>query len=139
MIEVLNLQHRYRVRGPWFKALLENLAQQHGLEDPEITLAFVDTRRIRALNRKFLKKDRSTDVLSFAVGKKAADGKFYLGDIVVCVPEAFRQCFAKPHGLEAELESLVIHGFLHLLGYDHGRGIEEEEEKARQSWRGSEG
>ncbi len=135
MIEVLNLQHRYRVRLAWFKALLERLAQQYRLEEPEITLAFVDTRRMRELNRKFMKKDRSTDVLSFPVGKKSADGKFYLGDIVVCVPQAFRQCLGQPHGLEAELESLVIHGFLHLLGYDHGRGIEEEEERASQSWK----
>lgn len=131
MIEVLNLQHRYRVRPARFKALLERLVERYALEDPEISLVFAGTRRIRALNRKFLKKDAPTDVLSFPVGKKGADGKFYLGDIVISVPRAFRQCFAQAHSLERELEDLAIHGFLHLLGYDHGRGIEEEEEKAR--------
>jgi probable rRNA maturation factor len=81
------------------------------------------------LNRKFLKKDAATDVLSFPVGKRGPDGKFYLGDIIISVPQAFKQCFAQPYGLESELKHLTIHGFLHLLGYDHGRGIEGEEGK----------
>lgn len=135
MIEVLNLQPKYRVRPAKLKKLLEHLASLYQLKDPEITLGLVDTRRIRALNRKFLNEDRPTDVLSFPVGKKGPDGKFYLGDILVSVPQAFRQCLAQSHGLEEELENLVIHGFLHLLGYDHGQGIEAEEEKARFFWR----
>ncbi len=136
MIEVLNLQRKYCLRLARFTDLLDKLVQRFGLEDPEITLAFVDTKRIRALNKKFLGRDAPTDVLSFPVGKKAADGKFYLGDILISVPQAFRQCLRQPHGLEEELEDLVIHGFLHLLGYEHGRGIEKEEEKARFFWRG---
>ena len=57
------------------------------------------------------------------------DGKYYLGDIVISVPQAFKQCFSEDHGLERELEFLTVHGFLHLLGYEHSEGIEEEEEK----------
>lgn len=136
MIEVLNLQRRYRVRPARFKRLLEQLADRYGQKDAEITLAFVDTKTIRALNRKFLNKNRPTDVLSFPVRRGGADGKYYLGDILVCVPQAFRQCLGQPHGLEEELEALVIHGFLHLLGYRHGRGIEAEEKKVRLLWQG---
>lgn len=136
MIEVLNLQRRYCIRLSRFKELLGKLVERYGLEDPEITLAFVNTKRIRALNKKFLGQDAATDVLSFPVGQKGADGKFYLGDILISVSQAFRQCLRQPHGLEAELEDLVIHGFLHLLGYEHGRGIEKAEEKARLFWRG---
>jgi probable rRNA maturation factor len=82
---------------------------------------------MRTLNRKFRKKDKPTDVLSFPLGKKGPDGKFYLGDIVIAVPVASRQARDKGHGLERELKLLALHGFLHLIGFDHGRGIEEEE------------
>ena len=92
----------------------------------------VGERAIRTLNRKFLKKDRPTDVLSFPLGEKGPDGKFYLGDIVIAVPVAFRQSRAKGHGLDRELRLLAIHGFLHLLGYDHSAGIEDEERKAHR-------
>ena len=76
-----------------------------------------------------MKKDKPTDVLSFPVGKKGPDGRFFLGDIIVSVPVAERQGREKGHGLEQELKLLAVHGFLHLLGYDHFAGIEEEERK----------
>jgi len=132
MIEVLNLQHRYSVNRAKFRGLLGILVRQYNLKDPEISLSFVTTRTIKKLSWKFLKKDMATDVLSFPVGKKGPDGKFYLGDIIISVPQAFRQCLDQVHGLESELAHLTIHGFLHLLGYDHGRGIEEEEKKVRR-------
>ncbi len=76
-----------------------------------------------------MKKDKPTDVLSFPLGEKGPDGTFYLGDIVIAVPVAARQARAKGHGLDRELRLLAIHGYLHLLGYDHFAGIEEEERK----------
>lgn len=132
MIEVLNLQLRYSVNRAKFRRLLGTLVKRYELENPEISLSFVTTKTIKKLNRKFLKKDAATDVLSFPVGKKGPDGKFYLGDIIISVPQAFKQCLAQAYGLESELEHLTIHGFLHLLGYNHGRGIEEEEKKVRR-------
>ncbi len=77
-----------------------------------------------------MRKDRPTDVLSFPLGERGADGRFYLGDIIISVPVAFRQGREKGHGLERELKLLAIHGFLHLLGYDHSAGMEEEERAA---------
>ena len=129
MIETLNQQHRYWVNTRRFKTLLDRLVKHYRLRDPQITLVFVDTKRIKQLNRKYLKKNSPTDVLSFPIKEKTPDGKFYLGDIVISVPQAFNQCFYQKHGLERELELLTIHGFLHLLGFDHSAGIEEEEEK----------
>jgi probable rRNA maturation factor len=129
MIEILNLQHRYWVNTRRFKTLLDRLVKHYRLKDPQITLVFVDTKRIKQLNRKYLKRNSPTDVLSFPINEKTPDGKFYLGDIVISVPQAFNQCFSQKHGLERELELLTIHGFLHLLGFDHSAGIEEEEEK----------
>ncbi|MGD1010559.1 MAG: rRNA maturation RNase YbeY [Candidatus Aminicenantales bacterium] len=127
MIEIINRQKKHPVRTRAFKRLLEDLVARYRLAGPEVTLAFVGTKAIRTLNRKFMRKDRPTDVLSFPLGEKGADGRFYLGDIVISVPVAFRQGREKGHGLERELKLLAIHGFLHLLGYDHAAGIEEEE------------
>lgn len=129
MIEIINQQHRYWLNIRKFKELLKRLSTHYKLNDPEITLAFTDNRAIKKLNKQYLKKDAPTDVLSFPIGEKGADRKYYLGDIVISVPQAFKQCFSEEHGLERELEFLTIHGFLHLLGYKHSEGIEEEEEK----------
>ena len=132
MIEIINRQKKHPVRTKAFERLLGELCARHRLADPEVTLAFVGERAIRTLNRKFLKKDKPTDVLSFPLGEKGPDGKFYLGDIVIGVPVAFRQSRARGHGLDRELRLLAIHGFLHLLGYDHAAGIEAEELEARR-------
>ena len=129
MIVILNRQKKHQVRTGTFKRLLGELAARYRLRSPEVSLAFVGEQAIRTLNRKFMKKDKPTDVLSFPLGEKGPDGKFYLGDIVIAVPVAARQARAKGHGLDRELRLLAIHGFLHLLGYDHFAGIEEEERK----------
>lgn len=131
MIEIINQQHKYWLNQKRFKDLLTKLVKHYKLKDLEVTLVFVDTKTIKRLNLKFLKKDAPTDVLSFPLGEKSANGKFYLGDIVISVPQAFKQCFSQEHGLEKELELLTIHGFLHLIGFDHSAGIEEEENKIR--------
>jgi probable rRNA maturation factor len=129
MIEIINRQHRYWLNIRKYKDLLNRLTAHYKLNNPEITLVFVDNRAIKKLNKQYLNRDAPTDVLSFPIGEKGADGKYYLGDIVISVPQAFKQCFSEEHGLERELEFLTIHGFLHLLGYEHSEGIEEEEEK----------
>ncbi|MFH1945368.1 MAG: rRNA maturation RNase YbeY [Acidobacteriota bacterium] len=111
---------------------MAKLIEHYSIESAEITLAFVPNREIKKLNRRFLQKDNPTDVLSFPVGEKAADGLYYLGDIIISPQIAFCNCRRKPHGLERELEILTIHGFLHLLGYEHDRDLEEEEEQIRK-------
>lgn len=133
MIEVLNLQRRYWIDRRKFVRVLARLAEKYGLDDPEVTLAFVETRTITKLNRKFLKRDGPTDVLSFPGAGKTEDGKRHLGDIIISVPQAFRQSFAEEHGLETELLDLTVHGFLHLLGLDHGKRFEEEEVRVREA------
>jgi probable rRNA maturation factor len=130
MITIMNRQRKRPIRTTTFKRLLERLVARHRLGDPELTLAFVGTAAIRTLNRKFRKRDRPTDVLSFPVRKQAADGRYYLGDIVISVPVAYRQGRRNGHGLERELEVLAVHGFLHLLGYNHSRAMEEQERTA---------
>jgi probable rRNA maturation factor len=129
MITILNRQTKHRVRTRAFERLLRELTARYRIRDAEISLSFVGARAIQTLNRRFMKKDTPTDVLSFPLGEKAPDGKFYLGDIVIAVPVAVRQAREKGHGLDRELRLLAIHGFLHLVGYDHFAGIEDEERK----------
>ena len=90
---------------------------------PELSLLVVSDRRIRELNREWRKIDRSTDVLSFPQDPAAG----LLGDVVVNLAAARRQ--AADHGLEPSEETrfLLIHGILHLLGWDHGT----EEDRSR--------
>ncbi len=129
MITIINRQRKHPVRAKAFERLLGELLRRYRRTGAEVVLAFVGDRAIRTLNRKWMKKDRPTDVLSFPIGAKAADGRFYLGDIVIAAPVAARQARAKGWPLERELRMLAIHGVLHLLGYDHFAGIEEEERK----------
>lgn len=133
MIEILNTQTRYRVNKRALAGLADRLVRRYRVRSPELVLAFVGESAIRRLNREHLGKDRVTDVLSFPMGWRAADGKFYLGDVIICPARAARQARERGHGLERELSILVIHGFLHLLGYGHGGyRIEKEEALARE-------
>ncbi len=82
---------------------------------------------MRSLNRRYRGRDRTTDVLSFSLreGPYAAVQPHLLGDIVVCVPQAERQAGNDGKALRYEIDRLLIHGLLHLLGYDHERGATE--------------
>jgi len=131
MIEIINRQNRYWIHRSRFRSLLKQLTRHYKLDDPEVTLAFISNSAIKKLNKEFLDKDSATDVLSFPIGEKAADGKYYLGDILVAPAYAFKQCLKTEHGLERELEILTIHGFLHLMGFEHFKGLEEEDIRIR--------
>lgn len=106
---------------------LETLQQQLVL-DADLTLVVSDDDAIRELNRNFLGNDSPTDVLSFPANEMDPEtGRHYLGDVIISLPRAREQAEGAGNPLEAELQLLVIHGVLHLLGYDHA----EAEEKAR--------
>jgi len=137
MVEIINRQRKHPLNRKRIRSLIERLSARYRLGDPEVVLVFVGTKAIRTLNRKYRRKDRPTDVLSFPIGRKGADGKFYLGDIVISVPIAAKQARTRGHGLERELEVLALHGFLHLAGYDHGADIGPEEKAARKLFFGN--
>ena len=100
-----------------------------GAPDADLTLVLTGDAEIQALNRDFLGKDAPTDVLSFSAGEEAdpETGRGYLGDVVISLPRAVEQAAAGGHAVEAEVQLLVVHGVLHLLGHDHA----ETEQKAR--------
>ena len=101
-------------RAPGLAAWLSSVAPARARGT--VTVAIVSDARVRALNRKFRKKDNATDVLSFP-----AEEPRYLGDVVISSGLAARQARAAGHSLATELRVLALHGLLHLLGYDHER------------------
>lgn len=100
-----------------------------GLRDSVLSVLLVGDRAMRTLNRRYRGKDRTTDVLSFSFreGPGADVQRSLLGDIVICVPTARRQARDAGHSLQGEIDRLLIHGLLHLVGYDHERGGTEEQ------------
>jgi probable rRNA maturation factor len=104
---------------------------QHEAEElvPDLSIAIDDDARLHELNQQFLDIDAPTDVLSFPSGEPEPDpetGRIYLGDVIISYPRAVEQAGAAGHTVLAEMQLLVVHGVLHLLGYDHA----EPEEKA---------
>lgn len=98
-----------------------------GRRGASLTIAFVRDRAMRQLNRAYRDQDRATDVLSFPASEgqgeafisQAPESADYLGDIVIAIDTARRQADEAGHGLAREISELVIHGALHLCGYDH--------------------
>lgn len=98
------------------RQVLRRVADELELHGRGVGVLFTSDARIRAFNRRWRKKDRATDVLSFE-----GDGHRYLGDLVISVETARVQALAEGHSLEDEIEILLLHGILHLLGHDHER------------------
>ena len=94
------------------------------LPDAEVSVLLLGDRAMRTLNRRYRGKDRTTDVLSFPLreGKFPLVQRYLLGDIVICMPAAARQARVAGESLSQEIDRLLVHGLLHLLGHDHERG-----------------
>ncbi|MEK3991235.1 rRNA maturation RNase YbeY [Robertmurraya sp. FSL R5-0851] len=116
---------------------LLNLAQKKlQITEPcELSVTFVDNNRIQDINREYRGKDKPTDVISFAL-EELGEGEIQisganmprvLGDIIISIDKAREQATDYGHSVERELGFLAVHGFLHLLGYDHETEEEEKE------------
>jgi probable rRNA maturation factor len=88
--------------------------------DAELSVALVGDREMRPLNAKYRKKNKTTDVLSFPADPALPQAGL-LGDVIISVEQAKRQARDRKTSLEIEMVTLLIHGILHLLGYDHER------------------
>jgi len=92
-----------------------------------VSIVFVDNQKIIKLNQEYFGYAKPTDVLSFYSGDTDPEtGKMILGDIIISYPFAKSQAFQLNNDLMAELSLLIIHGFLHLLGFDHSKPNEKE-------------
>jgi len=104
-------------------------------EHSEVSVTFVSNERIQEINREYRDKDKPTDVISFAMEELGegemelvgADMPRVLGDIIISVPKAIEQAEEYGHSFIRELGFLAVHGFLHILGYDHMTAEEEKE------------
>jgi probable rRNA maturation factor len=114
--------------------LLKLAAQMEEVSNAELSLTFVDNDAIQDINREYRGKDKPTDVISFAM-EEMGEGELEivgedlpraLGDIIISIPKAEEQAEEYGHSFMRELGFLAVHGFLHLLGYDHET---EEEQK----------
>ena len=128
-IEVVNRQRLARIDARRVARLADATLAEIGRDGVSLAVAFVRDPVIRELNNKFRGNDRATDVLSFPaegaresaggvrfVGSSASE---HVGDIVVSTDTALRQANEAGHSLAHEVDELVIHGVLHLSGYDH--------------------
>ncbi|HHJ64281.1 MAG TPA: rRNA maturation RNase YbeY, partial [Aquifex aeolicus] len=116
-------------KGKFRKDLLrkeiERILISLGLEGVELSVLLTDDGEIRDLNRTYRGRDKPTDVLSFPMGDRVGD-RLLLGDVVVSLDTARRRAEETGSPLERVVLNLLIHGIIHLLGYDHERGGEEE-------------
>jgi rRNA maturation RNase YbeY len=119
-------------------ALTRRIIAAAGNPADEIGLFLVGDRRMRRLNRRYRGRNSPTDVLAFPMRaftpplprsrgrvREGAQGSPLLGDVVISLPQAARQAKADGHSVDDELAVLLIHGILHLVGYDHERGERE--------------
>ena len=124
---------RRRLHLPRLQSLAERILLVAGAARAELSLLLVGDRSMRRLNRLYRRKDRTTDVLAFPMRHARPRltphaSRFtssLLGDVVISLPQAARQAARAGHALEREITVLVIHGLLHLLGYDHERSARE--------------
>ena len=101
---------------PRVRNVLARAARAARSRAQEVSVLFCADARMRSLNRRYRGKDRSTDVLAFPSGS-GRDG--FVGDIVISVPYAAREARRRDETRAREIDRLLLHGFLHLIGYDH--------------------
>ncbi|KON70105.1 rRNA maturation RNase YbeY [Peribacillus butanolivorans] len=117
------------------ESILQFAAKKENIEeDTELSVTFVDNKRIQEINKEYRHKDAATDVISFALEEMGEDEveiigaemPRMLGDIIISIERTKEQAEEYGHSFDRELGFLALHGFLHLLGFDH---MTEEDEK----------
>ncbi len=122
MIEVVNRQRRYAVDTKKWRAFGEKALLEIGAENRGAIIAFVSERLMRELNKEFRGRDAATDVLSFPAGRFGVASiveEDNLGDVVVSLQRAAALAVEHKLEFEDEIAQLILHGLLHLCGYDH--------------------
>jgi probable rRNA maturation factor len=140
----IHVEEKFRevVNGGWVKKIVRQVLKAEEVAPPyEVSLVFTDSETVRQLNRDYRGVDEPTDVLAFyMLPQKGADSSFALppdgvtrlGEVIISYPQAAEQAKEQGHSPERELALLVIHGILHLLGYDHKEPEEESKMRERE-------
>jgi probable rRNA maturation factor len=116
--EFTNKTRKYMVDGRKLSMLVNKIAQLSGVNEGTVSISFVGKKRIRNINKKFRNIDKATNVISFPFMEHAGN-EFLIGDIVICPAVAKEQAKRQGNDFCDYMTFLIIHGFLHLLGYDH--------------------
>ena len=132
----------------WLQNVAEQvLIAQEASSDVEFSLVITSQERVRQLNRDYLGRDRPTDVLAFSMLSELPaeleagvppfvtppDGVLHLGEVIISYPQAVIQAEERHHPVKKEIAILLIHGVLHLLGYDHEEPEPERQMRAREA------
>ena len=126
----------------WAKKIVRQILKAEGVAPPyEVSLVFTDSETVQQLNRDYRGVDEPTDVLAFyMLSQNETDSSFALppdgvtrpGEVIISYPQAIEQAREQGHSTERELALLIVHGILHLLGYDHEEAGEESKMRARE-------
>ena len=135
-------EFRGRVDQSWVGRIAQTVLKAEGVAHPyEVSLVFTDSEAVQQLNRDYRGIDDPTDVLAFYMLPQREgddsfalplDGVTRLGEVIISYPQAVEQAREQGYSTEKELALLIIHGILHLLGYDHEEPEEEDEMRKRE-------
>lgn len=127
-IHLENRQKNQKIVTADLKRVARKILSVLGCPEAELSILIVDDEAIREINREYLQRDRPTNVISFAMQEGEGGGiqSQVLGDVVISADTASRDAAEAALSFESELYFLLLHGILHLCGYDHERGTEEE-------------
>jgi probable rRNA maturation factor len=130
------------VEPSWLEDIAQRvLAAEKAKSKTEVGIVVTGQEMVQQLNRNFRGQDEPTDVLAFSSREEAVglptfilapDGLSHLGEVIISYPQALKQAEEHSHSLKKELTILLIHGLLHLLGYDHEEGEQERQMQARE-------
>ncbi|PLY00535.1 MAG: rRNA maturation RNase YbeY [Desulfuromonas sp.] len=129
-IRIENNQRKQRILKRPLRKVAQRILNALGYPEAELSILILDNAGIREINRDYLQRDKPTNVISFAMqeGEGAGLNPLLLGDVVISAERAAEDAVEAGSPFEHELWFLLLHGILHLLGYDHERGTQEEAE-----------
>lgn len=118
-IEVINLNKRYRINGRFIKKIASDVLKFiKKLKTADIEIVFLDDKAITAINKRYKRRRRPTDVLSFKIDRSEFAPRPFLGEILISSERAFKNAGVFGTDFEEEIALYVIHGILHLFGYN---------------------
>jgi probable rRNA maturation factor len=140
----INKKLKVSLKKSWIRSVVLEALKTEGIMTPvEMGLVVTDNKTVQQLNRNYRDVDEPTDVLAFHMPfyKKQEpelpfvnppDGVLHLGEVVISYPQAIQQAREQSHSVEQELALLIIHGVLHIVGYDHEEPEEEQHMRAKE-------
>ncbi len=135
----IDSDYRRLLKASWLrKVVASTLAAEDVAPGAKLSLVLTNDEVVKDLNRRYRGKDKITDVLSFPLVEKEEDfisppgAAIHLGEVIISCPQAMRQTERAGHPLENEMALLIVHGVLHVLGYDHQRPTDRKRMRARE-------